>query len=70
MTDKNIINKRYEDKHKEERKAAHAVWGTSMKRGDFEELNRFLKNNRIKKIELIYAGWAALEKRICENEKK
>lgn len=27
---KSQIDKRYEDKHKEERKAAHAVWGTSM----------------------------------------
>ena len=24
---KSEIDKRYEDKHKEERKAAHAVWG-------------------------------------------
>ena len=40
---KSQIDKRYEDKHKEERKAAHAVWGTSMKRKDFEELNKFLK---------------------------
>ena len=31
-TPKAEIDKRYEDKHKEERKAAHAVWGTSMNR--------------------------------------
>ena len=43
------VDKRYEDKHKEERKAAHAVWGTSMNREDFEELNKFLKVNHIKK---------------------
>ena len=59
-TDKHIIDKRYEDKHKDERKAAHAVWGTSMRRDDFEELNKFLKANRIPKIALIYAGWEAL----------
>ena len=59
-TEKHIIDKRYEDKHKEERKAAHAVWGTSMRRNDFEALNEFLKANRITKVELIYAGWAAL----------
>ena len=70
MTEKSIIDKRYEDKHKEERKAAHAVWGTSMRRGDFEALNKFLKDNRITKVELIYAGWAALEKQISENEQK
>ncbi|MDE7167266.1 MAG: hypothetical protein K2O28_00265 [Clostridia bacterium] len=70
MTDKSIIDKRYEDKHKEERKAAHAVWGTSMRRDDFERLNGFLKDNRITKVELIYAGWAALGKRIEENKKE
>ena len=60
-TEKKIINKRYEDKHKQERKAAHAVWGTSMKREDFNKLNAFLKENKIKKIDLIYAGWQALK---------
>ena len=60
-TEKKIINKRYEDKHKQERKAAHAVWGTSMKREDFDKLNAFLKENKIKKIDLIYAGWQALK---------
>lgn len=60
-TAKNIIDKRYEDKHKDERKAAHAVWGTSMNREDFEELNKFLKEHRITKVQLIYTGWAALK---------
>lgn len=58
---KSQIDKRYEDKHKEERKAAHAVWGTSMKRDDFEELNKFLKSHHIQKVQLIYAGWTALK---------
>ena len=58
---KKEIDKRYEDRHKEERKAAHAVWGTSMNREDFDKLNKFLKDNGIKKIELIYVGWQALQ---------
>ena len=61
---KSEIDKRYEDKHKEERKAAHAVWGTSMKREDFNELNKFLKANRILKVQLIYAGWQALKEQL------
>ena len=61
---KSEIDKRYEEKHKEERKAAHAVWGTSMNREDFVELNEFLKENHIKKVRLIYAGWEALKKEI------
>ena len=63
-TPKKIIDKRYEDKHKEERKAAHAVWGTSMNREDFDKLNKFLKDNGIKKIALIYAGWRALQEQL------
>ena len=63
-TPKSEIDKRYEDKHKEERKAAHAVWGTSMKREDFEELNKFLKDNHIPKVRLIYVGWQALKEQL------
>lgn len=64
---KSQIDKRYEDKHKEERKAAHAVWGTSMKRDDFEELNKFLKSHHIQKVQLIYAGWTALKEQYKTN---
>lgn len=60
-TPRTEINKRYEEKYKEERKAAHAVWGTSMKREDFDELNKFLKAHHISKVELIYVGWQALK---------
>ena len=63
-TPKSVIDKRYEDKHKEERKAAHAVWGTSMKREDFEELNKILKDNQIPKVRLIYVGWQALKEQL------
>ena len=62
------IDKRYEDKHKEERKAAHAVWGTSMNRTNFEELNKFLLENGIPKIQLIYAGWEALKEQYTQRK--
>ena len=61
---KKEIDKRYEDRHKEKRKAAHAVWGTSMNREDFDKLNKFLKDNGFKKVELIYAGWRALQEQL------
>ena len=63
-TPKKEIDKRYEDRHREERKAAHAVWGTSMNREDFDKLNKFLKDNGIKKFALIYAGWRALQEQL------
>ncbi len=67
-TVKHVIDKRYEDRHKDERKAAHAVWGTSMNRGDFDKLNEFLKENRITKVQLIYAGWIALQEQLKRDD--
>ena len=67
-TPKSVIDKRYEEKHKEERKAAHAVWGTYMKREDFEKLNKFLKENHIPKVQLIYVGWQALKEQYKTNQ--
>ena len=61
---KKEIDKRYEDRHKDERKVAHAVWGTSMNREDFDKLNKFLNDNGFKKVELIYAGWRALQEQL------
>ena len=61
---KKEIDKRYEDRPPEDRKAAHAVWGTSMNREDFDKLNKFLKDNGFKKVELIYAGWRALQEQL------
>lgn len=66
-TPKKVIDKRYEEKHKAERKAKNATFGTSMPRADFEELNAFLETNRISKVRLIYAGWEALKAEIKNN---
>ena len=67
-TPRRIARRKYEAEHKEERKAAHAVWGTSMNRADFEELNKFLLENGIPKIQLIYAGWAALKEQYTQHK--
>ena len=60
-TPKAVIDKRYEEKHKDERKARHIVWGTSVYREFAGEINEFLKKNKISKVELIYAGYQALQ---------
>lgn len=60
-TPKSEIDKRYEEKHKEERKARHIVWGTSVDREYAEEINGFLKKNKLTKVELIVAGYQALQ---------
>ena len=59
-TDRSIKDKRYEDRHKEERKAKCMIWGTSMPRETAEEINGFLKKYGYTKVELIEAGYEEL----------
>ena len=53
-------DKRYEEKHKAERKAKCMVWGTSVLRKYAEEINEFLKKYGYTKVQLIEAGYKAL----------
>ena len=55
-----VKDKRYEDKHKEERKAKCMVWGTSVPREKAEQINEFLKRYGYTKVQLIEAGYKAL----------
>ena len=56
--------RRYEEKHKEERKAANKIFGTSIPTKDYEEINDFLKAQNISKVDLIYAGYEALKQSV------
>ena len=60
-TPQRIIRRKYEEKHKDERQAAHKVWGTSVDRSLANEIDDFLIKHNIKKVELIYAGFKALQ---------
>lgn len=53
-------DKRYEQRHKEERKAKNVIWGTSVPRKTSEEINEFLKKCGYTKVELIQAGYEEL----------
>ena len=53
--------RRYEEKHKEERREANMVFGTSLPRKKGEEIDEFLKAHNISKVDLIYAGYEALK---------
>ena len=55
-----VKDKRYEDKHKEERKAKCMVWGTSVPREKAERINEFLKKYGYTKVQLIEAGYEEL----------
>ena len=52
--------RRYEQRHSEERKAKSKVFGTSIDRALYEEINAFLEEHHISKVELIYKGYEAL----------
>lgn len=67
-TPKSVINKRYEDRHREERKAKSMIWGTSVPRKYAEEINEFLKKYGFTKVQLIEAGYKALLDEAAEND--
>ena len=56
--------RRYEEKHKESRRAANKIFGTSIPRKKCEEIEEFLQAHNIKKVDLIYAGYEALKAEI------
>ncbi|MBD5585706.1 MAG: hypothetical protein HDQ88_11540 [Clostridia bacterium] len=62
-----VKDKRYEDKHKAERKAKCMVWGTSVPREKAEEINEFLKRYGYTKVQLIEAGYKALIEQAAEH---
>ncbi len=61
-------NKRYEKKHKAERKAKNATFGTSMPREQVEQIKTFLKKYGYTKVELIEAGYRALLDDAAEHD--
>lgn len=56
------IRRKYEDIHKEERKARCKVWGTSIERSFADEMDEFLTKYNITKVAVIVAGYEALKK--------
>ena len=64
-TPRQIVNKRYEDTHKEERKAKNATFSTSIPRSELEEIIDFLDKHEITKVELVRQGFIALQNQIA-----
>ena len=65
---RSIKDKRYEEKHKAERKAKCMVWGTSVPREKAEQINEFLKRYGYTKVQLIEAGYKALLDDAAEHD--
>ena len=58
--DRSVKDKRYEERHREERKAKCMIWGTSVPREKAEQINEFLKRYGYTKVQLIEAGYEEL----------
>lgn len=52
--------RKYEEKNKEKRKQVSGNFGTLIPRALFDEINSFLKENNITKVQLVKAGYKAL----------
>ena len=63
-----VRDKRYEERHKEERKAKCMIWGTSVSREKAEQINEFLKKYGYTKVQLIEAGYRALLDEAAEHD--
>lgn len=56
--------RKYEETHKEERKERNGQFSTFIPREDFEEINVFLRTYGFTKVNLIYAGYKALQEEV------
>lgn len=63
-----VKDKRYEERHKAERKAKCLTWGTSVPREKAEQINEFLKRYGYTKVQLIESGYKALMDDAAEHD--
>lgn len=67
-TPSRIVRRTYEERHKEERKLKTRMWGTSLEREYGNEIDLFLKQQGLTKVELIVAGYKALQSKYGPNK--
>lgn len=69
-TPNRIIKRRYEEKNKERRKAENKQFNTSLPTELFEEINAFLKENYITKVDIILRGYYAFKEDIEKKKEQ
>ena len=62
-------NRKYEEKNKEKRKAKCGNFQTMIPRELFDEINAFLKENGMTKVEIIRAGYEYLRNRQISDDR-
>lgn len=63
-TPRRLSKRKYEDRKKEERKQTSCNFQAMMPRATYEEINAFLTENRITKVDLVVAGYNAMKEKI------
>ena len=69
-TPQRIARRKYEEKNKQKRDEASKVWGTSLPTELADEINGFLIENRLTKVDLIKEGYKILKKKYKSKENK
>ena len=63
-----VSRRKYEEVHKEKRQQQNKVWGTSIPRKDADAIDDFLKTHFMSKVDLIMAGFKALQEQVKSSK--
>ena len=63
-----VSRRKYEKVHKEKRQQQNKVWGTSIPRKDADAIDDFLKTHFMSKVDLIMAGFKALQEQVKSSK--
>lgn len=68
-TPRRISQRKYEEKNKEMRKQTSGNFQAMMPRDIYDEINQFLKDNNITKVDLVIEGYMALKAKKQQQKK-
>lgn len=63
-----VSRRKYEEVHREKRHLQNKVWGTSIPRKDADAIDDFLKTHFMSKVDLIMAGFKALQEQVKSSK--
>ena len=63
-----VSRRKYEEIHREKRHQHNKVWGTSIPRKDADAIDDFLKTHFMSKVDLIMAGYKALQEQVKSSK--
>ena len=63
-TARRVSRRKYEERNKEERKKTSGNFQAMMPRELYEEINAFIKENNITKVQLVIEGYEAMKEKL------